>query len=312
VTVHKYVIYDLGIHSQIPLWGECVPECAADITISLESTQRVTQPADVERGARDDAEEIRLAWPDICEMSIRRGTHIVVRTGPDPEPTYLRHLVSGIGLGLALHQRGVFTLHAGAVGIDGRAVAIMGHKGAGKSTLAAALRARGHSLLSDDVVALEFADGAPPRVRVGAPNMNLWPDSALAIGHDPSVFSPICGASPKLAGWVPDRRPEEPVELAAIVVLSSEPGVPRTQKLGPVDCFTQLLTHSHAFRWIPDPQDRPRHLAHCRQVLQHVPVLKLCRGESLGSLSALTALVEELVVGRSFAAIDQPFASAYA
>lgn len=304
MTVHKYVIYGLGIHSQIPLWGDRVAECAADIRVRWEIDQQTGRASGSAHPAAAGADEIVLAWPDVCEMSVRGGREIVVRTGPHPEPTYLRHLVSGIGLGLALHQRGVFTLHAGAVEIEATAVVIMGHKGAGKSTLTAALRARGHSLLSDDVVALELPVGDRPRVLVGAPNLNLWPDAARATGHDMSDFSPICARSPKLAGWIPGGQRKVPTELGAIVVLSNEASAPGMQKLGPVDAFTRLISHSHAFRWIPDAPDRRQHFAQCHQVLQRVPVLSLHRGESLDSLPALVDLVESLVVRRSCTAIE--------
>jgi energy-coupling factor transporter ATP-binding protein EcfA2 len=46
-------------------------------------------------------------------------------------------------------------LHASAVCIDGRGVAVLGRSGAGKSTLAACLLGRGHDLIADDVCVLD-------------------------------------------------------------------------------------------------------------------------------------------------------------
>ena len=63
-------------------------------------------------------------------------------------------------LGLLLRLRGVTCLHASAVTFDDSAVAFAGCEGAGKSTTAAALARRGHSVISDDIVAITERDGA--------------------------------------------------------------------------------------------------------------------------------------------------------
>ena len=58
-----------------------------------------------------------------------------------------------------LQQRGLTTLHAGAVEAESGAMLFAGLKGAGKSTLLGALVERGYALLSDDVTGVEAADG---------------------------------------------------------------------------------------------------------------------------------------------------------
>jgi hypothetical protein len=295
VVRQKYVIYGLGIHSEIPLWGRGVAACRRDILVTWEQNADIPQAEVGGEPLREgDRDEIRLVWPSICDMTIRSGTEIVIRTGANPEPTHLRHLISGIGLGLALYQRGIFTLHAGAVAIAGRAVAIVGPKGAGKSTLVAALSARGHLLLSDDVAALTLPDDAPPMVLVGASNVNLWPDSAVATGHDAGSLTRIWSRSPKLAGSIRPSQPSESVPLGAIVVLTRNDGSAELEELAPIDSFTQLATHSHAFRWIAHPPNLPHHLMQCRKILEHVSVFRTRRGESLDSLSDLTERVEGL------------------
>ena len=55
-------------------------------------------------------------------------------------------------LAFVLRLRGVVTTHASSVSVDGKAVAFIGPQGAGKSTTAAALLARGCNVLTDDVV----------------------------------------------------------------------------------------------------------------------------------------------------------------
>jgi serine kinase of HPr protein (carbohydrate metabolism regulator) len=62
-----------------------------------------------------------------------------------------------------LQQRGRLVLHASAVTVDLGVVAFMGGPGWGKSTMAAAMYARGHSIVADDVTAVR-ADKAHPVV----------------------------------------------------------------------------------------------------------------------------------------------------
>lgn len=197
---------------------------------------------------------------------------------------------------MALHQRGLLTLHAGAIAINGRAVAIAGSKGAGKSTLVAALAARGHLFLSDDVVPLDVGEDGPPRARVGAPSVNLWPDSAAVTGCDPSLFSRISLGGRKLTGMLPAPQPAKPVPLAAVIVLSHDAEGCHLQKLPRLEAFTQLVGHSHAFRWIGSQPDLTEHLKQCQKVLQHLPVFRLGRGESLNTLSVLAERVEECML----------------
>ena len=84
-------------------------------------------------------------------------------------------------LGVLLRLRGTTCLHASAVAIDGQAVAFAGTEGAGKSTTAAAFARVGHSVLSDDVVALKENESGFV-VAPAYPHICLWPDSVRGLG----------------------------------------------------------------------------------------------------------------------------------
>ncbi len=89
-------------------------------------------------------------------------------------------LLCGIVFGLVLHIRGIPSLHAGAVAVNGKAVIIAGHSGYGKSTITSALALRGYPALADDTVALRERNGQifiPPAF----PSMRLLGDSAHTL-----------------------------------------------------------------------------------------------------------------------------------
>lgn len=58
-----------------------------------------------------------------------------------------------------LVRRGLASLHAAALSHNGRTIVVMGHKGAGKSTLSAALQQLGWAVVADDLVRVEAING---------------------------------------------------------------------------------------------------------------------------------------------------------
>jgi hypothetical protein len=93
---------------------------------------------------------------------------------------YVATYFVGFVLGFVLRLRQCLCLHAAAVVINGRAVALLGAQGAGKSTTAAAFSKLGYSVLSDDITPLVQADDVF-MVQPGYPRINLWPDSVQLL-----------------------------------------------------------------------------------------------------------------------------------
>jgi ABC-type glutathione transport system ATPase component len=70
---------------------------------------------------------------------VRGGREIMIDAVPGVDARTLRLSLLGPALALVLHQRGRFVLHASTVAVAGSAIAFLGEKGWGKSTIAAAL-----------------------------------------------------------------------------------------------------------------------------------------------------------------------------
>jgi hypothetical protein len=126
-------------------------------------------------------------------------------------------------MGFVLRLRGIVCLHASAVAIDGRAIALVGSPGAGKSTAAAAFACSGFPVLSDDVVAL--ADGGEEfLVQPGYPRVNLWPDSARRLFGSEDALPRITPTWEKLylpLGQNGNHFASSPLPLGAIYILDS-------------------------------------------------------------------------------------------
>ncbi len=105
---------------------------------------------------------------------IEPGYRRVLCAPPDVPAWHWQRMLVGQILPLVAALRGLHVVHASGVVIDGRAVALSGQPGAGKSTLALELALRQHDLLAEDVVALRLEEGRPI-VEPGVSLVNLRP-----------------------------------------------------------------------------------------------------------------------------------------
>jgi hypothetical protein len=98
----------------------------------------------------------------------RHGLYIVAPDGssiagaPPAGPSWRwERLVLAQALPLAAALQGLELLHASAIAFDGRAYAITGPSGTGKTSTALHALRRGAKLITDDVLAIELRDGTP-------------------------------------------------------------------------------------------------------------------------------------------------------
>ena len=150
------------------------------------------------------------------------GREIVWYPGTEPaDPVSRLDLVRAIVLGpvmaLALHEAGLLCLHGSAVAIGDRAVAFLGPKFHGKSTLALALTAEGARLLSDDLVAVRPDD--PPTVVPGVHSVRLLQDVADRVGSRFPDATMTPGIKTTLSNLAPEALAWSPVRLSAIYLL---------------------------------------------------------------------------------------------
>jgi hypothetical protein len=166
----SYAVYGLHIHSDLPLRGLMVSEgrTGVDACIRLGRVNNLPSKAKPREGCCDaTAEEAYFFWEGEGRFLVRGGREIIVEPAPGVDERVLRSVLLGVALGVLLHQRGLLTLHASAVVINGGAVAFIGRKGEGKSTMAAAFYARDSGVLADDIVACLRHDAGRPMVLPG-------------------------------------------------------------------------------------------------------------------------------------------------
>ncbi|TRZ87060.1 hypothetical protein D4R89_10230 [bacterium] len=204
-------------------------------------------------------------------------------------------------LGFAARLRGWPVLHGSVVVTDGRAIGLLGHKGVGKSTLAAAFLADGCPILADDHVALK-QEGAGFIAQPGPPRLRLWPASlpVLATQADdlPRAYSFLEKRLVKLtpdAGNPLKRHQDAPLPLRALYIL--EPRDPvrietEIEPLPPAAALHQALV----FRWSRVPitsEHAAAELGALARLTQTIPIRRVRRPDGLDTLGQVVRAIRE-------------------
>jgi hypothetical protein len=313
-------IYGLGLSVNLPLaglvslpvadsadvrvWLGEMPPWSADGS-SREAHEKYTSP-DREEGEPalrvlecDDGAYFVMSYADGTKVVVDRSGSNVWATWPETATledtaTYLL----GPVLGFVLRLRGVLCLHASAVAVGDRAIALLGPPGAGKSTTAAAFSTMRHAVLAEDVVALAESDGKF-LVQPGYPRVNLWPEAVAALFDSPEALPLITPPWQKrfldlsAAG---DRFQPEPLPLAAVYVLGERrrpPAQPRIERVRAAEGLVRLASSTYA-NYLLDAALRAAEFDALSRLVAKVPVRWVLPVEDLGRLRGLCeALLED-------------------
>ena len=151
------------------------------------------------------------------KVLIENGRDVVIEPAPGADPTDVRAVLMGPVQAVLWHQRGLLPLHASVVSVNGRAVALAGPSGVGKSTFAAVFSQKKHAVLADDLCIVDTSDGAV--VLPSTPRLRLWRDALEHFGI------PLIGLPRALSRnekYIVEGRWDEAQEqrLAAVILLS--------------------------------------------------------------------------------------------
>lgn len=182
-TTRFYSAYGLVFASAfvLPELVEVEP-CAADVWINKGSFEDQRDLCEDTTWYRFEEDRAVLHWDTVGTFKVQSGNEIIVEQAENVGDDLVAFPLLGPVLAVLLHQRGLLILHASSIGIKGRGLCLLGDKGAGKSTTAASLVAAGHTLLTDDIVAIDCDAGGDFYVLAGFPQIKLAADAGARIG----------------------------------------------------------------------------------------------------------------------------------
>jgi hypothetical protein len=202
---------------------------------------------------------------------------------PAPDPDSIRVFLLGSGLGAALCQRGLLVLHGNAVQVGDACMCAVGHSGTGKSTLAAGFWRRGHTILADDVVAVDSNCCALP----GFPRIKLWQDSADRLSVDTSALRRVRPSTNKFNLPVtPSRTGALPLRWVYILDVHNGTDL-RLEPITGLARFTPLHNNTYRVRFLDGMAMKGEHLKLCGQLAGRIRLVKVSRPREGFTLDAL-------------------------
>jgi hypothetical protein len=238
--MHSYVVYGLGVHSELPLPELRAAQTEPDMVIRLGIDD--SEPSATGRGEKR-IQTSRFETP-VGTFVVHSDGRIWVDPASGVEDRELRSFLLERVVGEVLRTRGRCLLHGSAVMIEDSGVIFSGRSGLGKSTLAACLQARGHGILADDMVVLDVDQEREPLVYPGMPQLFLLPDSIACLGNTSADSPPVRSKLDKHVYIAGHRVSQDPVPLLRIYVLAEGPRL-RIEPLPPNEAFLELLRHSY-------------------------------------------------------------------
>jgi len=247
-------------------------------------------------------------YGDGARFAVGRRGHEVCADWPEDYSledacTYL----FGPVLGFVLRLRGTVCLHASSVAFSGRAIALVGLPGAGKSTTAAAFASAGFPVLSDDIVALSDT-GTHFFVQPGYPRVNLWPDAIQKLFGSEDALPRITPTWDKrylpLDGN-PHRFAATPLPLGAIYILDSrDPALtcPAVEEVSGEEAFMALVANTYVNYLLDQEMRRTEFDVLCR-VVSEIPVRRVC---PQAEPSAIFTLCEAIAADAQRAIVPAP------
>jgi hypothetical protein len=179
-------------------------------------------------------------------------------------------------LGFVMLLRGIVCLHASAIAIEDKAIALLGPAGSGKSTTAAAFAERGCKVLAEDVVTLDDR-GDRFLVRPGYPCIRLWPPAVKALYGSKTHLPPLTPNWDKCYLDLSERFHSTPLPLAAIYQLGErhhDARAPFITALDRSEGLMALVANTYATK-LMDRQMRAREFDLLTRVVGNIPLRRI-------------------------------------
>lgn len=273
---------------------------AAEITLRHGAVPPLSPPVRTDRdGIRIGADGgVLIEAPGRGRIAVTDGTTITVDPVPGTAWPDLYSWLFGPALGAICHQRRMFPLHACGLRIGTAAVAIVGNRRAGKSTLAMALIQRGYRLLADDVLVV---DPQTALARPCFPAVSLWNDSRAALQITAAGPSSVADTPEKRTLSMPDRFDRFDTPLTALVHLQVDPdaAAPAMTHYAPVQAAAVLDAMAYRPSLTDALQGRQRILSAAVDLARRVPVWHLRRTPAFSDLPAMLTLLDRVVAAHA-------------
>lgn len=233
----RYALHGLIVESDLPIAAApALSGSGADITIAsrIENVPDAAPDGDLLAGDGEGrwyslvrtGDAFVIDVPNLCRFHIDHSlSQVACLIAPAADPGMAAILAGGNLIASILGLRGIGVLHASTVAFGGRAIAIAGASGMGKSTVAALLCEAGALLVGDDVLRVDDSLRCLP----GSTQIRLRPQAqALAAAFASAAATPDerVAVTPRVATGAPSLaavllpRPARSIDAVALRTLT--------------------------------------------------------------------------------------------
>ena len=229
-----------------------------------------------------------------ARYQVSEGKRITIDRFDGAEDMDIRQFLLGAGMGAMLHQRRRYPLHGSVVTHAGEGYVFIGASGHGKSTIAAAMHKRGHIVFGDDVCVFSHDDPkAEPLLYPGPAQIQIWPNTAEAIGEDMHTLAPLRRRLNKRALINKGTQAPEPARLKRIFLLSPDNGAHvRLDAMQAPETIQALVNNTYRVEYLQGMGALAGHFRQCAALAARVPMHRLIRPMGSFELDALADLIE--------------------
>lgn len=295
---HCYSVYGITILSDIPLDELRAANAEPDVEISLGSLDDELLADELDgavsyerRGCtvRMSGNRTLCDWSGLGRFLVRDGESVLVEPADGVKETDLAPFITGAIMGSLLSQRGMMVLHGSVVSRGGNALAFLGEKGAGKSTLALHLQSSGLDLVSDDLIPLRFK-GDSIITFPGFPRIRLWADSVRSIGLEPENLPKINSFFDKRSYECAGHISDEPLNIRRIYVLTEDEDT-GVDLLESREAFIEIVKNTYLNRYLRAMGQTRKHFRQCEAIVNRLPVFRLRRPHDFEKMAEVAAII---------------------
>jgi hypothetical protein len=285
VEMAVYMLAGLSIVSDFPLKG--LPLGRHSAAAQHEVVIRRAPVPEALPSVAANGKEVLLDYPKTGRFLVRNGNEILIEPAPLSDEGEILVYLLGTAFGVLCHQRGIPPLHASAIDVADGCVAFVGETGAGKSTLVAALAARGHQVIADDVCFLQLGDNGVVQAWPGVSRIRLWEDAMATLGCDgPGVERETRRYNKYLIPLRPAPNSVKPRRLRRVYALHATPdgGATNLAQIRGVAALEVLMQNVYRLGFAERMGHKPTAFALCAAVARDVPVFRFSRPLGFGVL----------------------------
>lgn len=292
-NLHCYRAFGLCIQSELALPELIEADGPADVLITLGSVpEQLAEP--IKAGVLFQVSEsaILVSMEAVGRFLVSGGNAVVIEPANEADAADIRTFLLGSVIGALLHQRGLLPIHGSAVAAGKGCAVFTGPSGVGKSTLTAALAARGRRILSDDISAVQLHE-KQSLLLPAFPRLKLWADALQQLQHVPETYFKLRRRIDKYAFPIEHQFQTTALPLHTLIVLGTHASADlRVSALRGVDALKAIKDNVYRLNFVAGPQATRRLFDLSTRLAKQVRVLSLTRPTRPFLLSELADRVD--------------------